>query len=238
MQYQDSIFVLKRCKLDNISEADDLLLEAKHLRTLSHRNIVQFHDDFLHIEYQNGQIEPMVFVIIIMEFCQRGDLKNLIDNRFYSKNPFSKEEIIDILMQLGEGLSYLHHKNIIHRDIKSQNIFFTQDHLLRIGDFGLAKKLRKKKLNTNMTRVGTESYMAPEVIRNKNYGLPADMWSLGCVIEEICTLNFIWQYDTSIGVAALSNKEFLKLFLNDIKEEGNDYAFFKELIKEILTLGK
>jgi serine/threonine protein kinase len=112
-----------------------------------------------------------------MEFCEGGDLKNLIDKRYYDDlKKFNKKEILEILSQLCDGISYLHTKNIIHRDIKSQNIFFTKDNILRIGDFGLAKKIKKNKRNSYMTIAGTDSYMAPEVVRGESYGKPVEIF--------------------------------------------------------------
>jgi len=78
-----------------------------------------------------------------MEFCEGGDLKHQIDLKYYSQTIFTKREINDIFLQICDGLNYLHQKNIAHRDIKSQNIFLTRNNIVRIGDFGLAKKMKK-----------------------------------------------------------------------------------------------
>ena len=80
-----------------------------------------------------------------MEYCEVGDLKKKIDDLYYNKASFTKKEVLDMIIQLSEGMSYLHSKNIIHRDIKSQNIFLTKYNTLRIGDFGLAKKIKTRK---------------------------------------------------------------------------------------------
>jgi NIMA (never in mitosis gene a)-related kinase len=103
-----------------------------------------------------------------MEYCEEGDLKQKIDNMFYQNKNFAKKEILEFLIQICDGLNYLHNKKIIHRDIKSQNIFIKRNGCLRIGDFGLAKKIKNR--NTLMTKVGTDSYMAPEVIQGETYG--------------------------------------------------------------------
>lgn len=227
---------MKKCKAENITEADDIIIEAKHLRNLEHKNIVKYIDDFIHIEINKGELEPTYFVIIIMEFCEGGDLKDQIDNVFYKKTNFSKLEILDIIIQISEGLNYLHNRNIIHRDVKSQNIFLTKYNTIRIGDFGLAKKLKKNKRISYMTKVGTDCYMAPEVMKGEIYGKPADIWSLGCVIHELCTLNFMWMTDISIGLSSLTKKDSIDAFLDEIN--NNEHIFVKQILRHIFVLSK
>lgn len=229
--------ILKRCRTEDITEADDILIEAKHLRNLEHKNIVKYIDDFIHVEINKSKIDPTYYVIIIMEFCESGDLKNLVDENFYNNKTFRSNEILDISIQLCEGLNYLHNREIIHRDIKSQNIFLTKNNNLRIGDFGLAKKLKKNKRNSYMTKVGTDCYMAPEVLQGEIYGKPADVWSLGCVLHEMCTLNFMWMHDVSIGLSALTKKDYKDTFLDMVSE--SEHAFFKdEILRHIFVASK
>jgi len=145
--------------------------EAKYLRDLDNRHIVEYIDDFIHIDYFTGKIQPNYYVLIIMEYCPGGDLKDQIDKYFYKSANFSKIQIIDYLLQICEGISFIHNKNIIHRDIKSQNIFLTAENEVRIGDFGLAKNIKNfKSKHMNMTKVGTDCYMAPEIIEGAKYG--------------------------------------------------------------------
>jgi len=125
-------------------------------------------------------------------------------------------------------------KNIIHRDIKSQNIFITIDNVIRIGDFGLAKKLKKNNTRKSMiSKAGTDCYMAPEVLRGDTYGKPADIWSLGCVVHELCTLVFMWMNEVPVGLLSLSNADFLGKFVSSITNE--DYKFFRDLLHLILV---
>jgi NIMA (never in mitosis gene a)-related kinase len=231
-----TFYILKRCKTENITEADDILLEAKHLRNLEHKNIVKYIDDFIHIEINKGKLDPIYYVFIIMEFCEGGDLKDQIDTNYYEKKIFSNHQILDIMVQICEGLNYLHNRDIIHRDIKSQNIFLTKNNIIRIGDFGLAKKLKKKNNRKSyMTKVGTDCYMAPEILQGENYGKPADIWSLGCVLHELCTLNFMWMQDVPAGLKILTKKDEMPDFFDEIK---NEQEFFRSMLKNIFIESK
>ena len=226
-------YILKKCRTENITEADSILQEAKYLRDLNHKNIVKYVDDFIHIEFKNSKLENIYYAAIIMEYCEGGDLKNIIDEKYYNEMKFKKPEILDIINQTSEGLYYLHSKGIIHRDIKSSNIFLTKDNTVRIGDFGLAKKIKYDK-SLLMTKVGTDCYMAPEVIRGEKYGKAADIWSLGCVILEMATLNFMWMYDSSIGMRAVTHREtFLEEYTSDINKEDED---IKNLIRNMFII--
>jgi serine/threonine protein kinase len=88
---------------------------------------------------------------------------------------------------LTEGLKYLHQKNIVHRDIKLENIFCTENNKVKIGDLGMSKIIYR---DTDMisTRVGTPIYFAPEVIQHQMYSFPVDVWALGCTFYYLATL--------------------------------------------------
>lgn len=85
------------------------------------------------------------------------------------------------------GIKYLHDHNILHRDLKPENVFVTQDNVCVIGDFGLSKELTNASELTN-SRVGSPLYMAPEIFNRKAYNFSADIWSLGCLLYELCEL--------------------------------------------------
>ena len=93
--------------------------------------------------------------------------------------------IIFWFIQLLFGIKTLHSKNILHRDLKSANIFLTKNLSLKIGDFGISKVLEG---TSAMTCIGTPLYLSPEVCNNKPYGLSSDLWALGCILYEMCTL--------------------------------------------------
>ena len=79
----------------------------------------------------------------------------------------------------------MHSKNVLHRDLKSANIFLTKNLSLKIGDFGISKVLEG---SSAITCIGTPLYLSPEVCNNKPYGLSSDLWALGCILYEMCTL--------------------------------------------------
>ena len=94
---------------------------------------------------------------------------------------------MDWLKQLTSGVCFIHQKKIIHRDLKPANIFLTLDKKLKIGDFGIAKKLDRTSGRAR-TFVGTAVYIAPEIHGGEDYDMKADMWSLGVTFYEITTL--------------------------------------------------
>jgi len=80
----------------------------------------------------------------------------------------------------------LHNNNILHRDLKCSNIFLSNNNDVKLGDFGIAKSLENT-LALAQTKVGTPYYMSPEVCRSEKYSTETDIWSLGCIIYELCT---------------------------------------------------
>ena len=104
--------------------------EISILKSINHENIVRFEEEF----YENGQF------LIVMEYCQGGDLKTVIKHQKTKiEIPFSEETVVLWFHQLVSGISYLHKNHIIHRDIKPANIFLKSFNRLKIGDFGIAK---------------------------------------------------------------------------------------------------
>lgn len=97
------------------------------------------------------------------------------------------------------SLEYIHGRKVLHRDLKSQNIFLTGNNTVKLGDFGISKVLE----NTNgaaMTVVGTPYYMSPEVCQNHPYTFKSDVWALGCVLYELCTLKHAFSADNLLGL--------------------------------------
>lgn len=107
-------------------------------------------------------------------------------------------EIWKILIQVVIGLKALHDMNVMHRDIKSANIFMFKDQRVKLGDMNVSKKANHEGLN--YTQTGTPYYASPEVWRDEPYTIKSDMWSMGCILYEMITLKPPFQADDMQGL--------------------------------------
>ena len=117
-----------------------------------------------------------------MDYYEGETLKSKI-----SKEQLSIDEIIDIITQIAEGLRKAHEKGIIHRDIKPANIFITKDGVIKILDFGLAKKVDQTQFTRRDMKFGTTEYMSPEQIKGEKVDHRTDIWSIGVLLYEMLT---------------------------------------------------
>ncbi|CAH6787116.1 Nek5 [Phodopus roborovskii] len=150
--------------------------EVMLLAQMKHPNIVTFFSAF----QENSRL------FIVMEYCEGGDLMQRI--RRQKGVLFSEDQILCWFVQISLGLKHIHDSKILHRDIKSQNIFLSKDGLVaKLGDFGTARTLNNS-MELAQTCVGTPYYLSPEICQNRPYNNKTDIWSLGCVLYELCTL--------------------------------------------------
>ena len=147
--------------------------EIEILRNCYNDHVVRYVDNFLEKEK----------FLIIMEFCECGDLDRYIKQQ---RKVLPEDHIMHFFKQITTGLDYIHQRHVIHRDLKPANIFLTPWLQLKIGDFGLSKSLDQTQMTG--TYCGTLHYMAPEVITRQQYDQKADIWSLGCILYELATL--------------------------------------------------
>lgn len=179
---EQKFYAIKRINFKDISTKDreNIENEVKVLEELKHPNIVSYKDSFFDSEN---------FFNIVMIYCDGGDIYNKI--RSAKGKHFPENEIIDYIVQLGLALSYVHDKKILHRDLKTQNIFI-KDGKIRIGDFGIAKIFNQTK-DLAGSMVGTPLYMSPEQYSSKKYGFKSDIWSFGCCLYEMCNLKHAFE---------------------------------------------
>lgn len=174
-------FVLKEIQLPkNQSKQLSSRREAVLLSRMKHPNIVAFREAF----------EGDGLLCIVMEYCSGGDLLRRIQQQKSSQ--FTVENILKWFAQMCAGAQHIHDKRVLHRDLKSKNIFLTDDGSVKLGDFGSACILNSSKVYAH-TYVGTPYYVAPEIWDNKPYNNKSDVWSLGCVLYELCTLRHPFQ---------------------------------------------
>lgn len=125
-----------------------------------------------------------------MDYCGGGDLHTLITKR--NGVLFPEDRILDWFVQLCLAVKYIHDRRILHRDIKSQNIFLTDEGRVRLGDFGIAKVMNSTS-DLARTCIGTPYYLSPEMCENKPYNNKSDIWALGCVLYEMTTLKHAFE---------------------------------------------
>ena len=158
---------------------------------------------------------------IIMEYVDNGDLNQLITEYKDDDKIISQDRLLNWLFQLCLALLYLKENEIIHRDIKPSNIFLMQDDTIKLGDFGISKKVSIS--NDLKIFVGTPIYTSPEIIQKKNYSYKADIWSLGITFIQLISfrLPFVVTEKEEIYNNIL-NKELNPKILNKDKTDFNE----------------
>ena len=176
-------FALKKVNFSSMSskEKENALKEVNFLAEIKDINVIGYEESF----YDNNTN----ILYLVMEYAPFGDLNKIISDNNKLKIYFSETELINIYLQISSGLKAIHEKHIIHRDLKSANIFIVQknDLILKIGDFNVSKKIDY--LNLKNTQTGTPYYASPEIWENKPYDFKSDIWSLGCLFYEIASLS-------------------------------------------------
>ncbi|NXA93306.1 NEK11 kinase, partial [Melanocharis versteri] len=194
----EELKVLKEISVGNLkpNETVEANLEAKLLSKLDHPAIVKFYASF---------VERDSFCIIT-EYCEGGDLDFKIQEFKDSGKMFTQNQVIDWFIQLLLGVNYMHERRILHRDLKAKNIFL-KDNLLKIGDFGVSCLLMGS-CDLATTFTGTPYYMSPEVLKHQGYNTKSDIWSLGCILYEMCCMNH-----------AFTGQNFLSVMLKIVEGE-------------------
>ena len=171
------IYALKSVIMDKLKkkEQENSLNEVRILASIRHPNIIGYKEAFYD--------EKTHSINIIMEYANEGDLQHKIE-QYKNENRFFEEKLIwSYAIQMVEGLKALHDEKIMHRDLKSANIFLFNNNICKLGDLNVSKVVKNKML---YTQTGTPYYASPEVWKDKPYSYKSDLWSIGCVIYELC----------------------------------------------------
>ena len=180
-RYADgNIYALKKVKLSKLSEKEksNALNEVRILASVKSNFVISYKEAFFD--------ERESCLGIVMEYADKGDLYQKITENKKTALLFEEIDIWRILIQCIKGLKSLHDLKILHRDMKSANVFLFSDGSAKLGDLNVSKVARK---GLGYTQTGTPYYASPEVWKDQPYDNKSDIWSLGCVLYEMITLH-------------------------------------------------
>jgi len=201
--------------------------EATSIAKLSHPNIVGVHD----VGTENG------INFIIMEYINGRTLKQVIKEN----GRLNSELTLDIVFQVAKALECAHNNNIIHRDIKPDNIMITKDNMVKVMDFGIAKVADSRTVTNSNKVMGTAHYFSPEQAKGNFVDFRTDIYSLGIVMYEMATGRVPYNAESTISIAMMHIQKPVtppKEIIKDIPENINQVilkAMEKEPIKRYQT---
>ena len=211
--------------------------EALSASSLTHPNIVEVYD----VGEDHGQY------YIVMEYVEGRHLKDLIKKR----GKLTLSEVIDIMLQITDGMSVAHDSYIIHRDIKPQNIMILENGLVKIMDFGIAMAMNSTQLTQTNSVMGSVHYLPPEQANGKGSTLQSDIYSMGIVMYELLTGKLPYKGDNAVEIALKHLKEPLPSIRDELpnipqsveniiikataKNPKNRYADAREMHNDLLT---
>ena len=217
----NNIYALKKVKLLNLKdkEKQNALNEVRILASVKSTFVISYKEAFIE--------ESESSLCIVMEFADQGDLFQKI-TQFKKMGVLIEEvDIWRIFIQMTKGLKALHDLKILHRDMKSANIFLFSDGSAKIGDLNVSKVARK---GLGYTQTGTPYYASPEVWKDQPYDSKSDIWSLGCITYEMLTLRPPFRAESMEGL-------YNKVIKGHYPKIGDRYSNdISEIIKMLLKV--
>ena len=215
------IYALKKVNLANLSqkEKENSLNEVRILASVKSTFVIAYKEAFIDESDQS--------LCIVMEYADKGDLYQKITQFKKMGCLIDEVDIWRIFIQMTKGLKALHDLKILHRDLKSANIFLFSDGSAKIGDLNVSKVAYK---GLGYTQTGTPYYASPEVWRDEPYDMKSDIWSLGCVTYEMLALHPPFRAE---NMEKLYNK-VIQCQYGKISERYSDDI--KEIIKLLLKV--
>eukprot|EP00347_Sterkiella_histriomuscorum_P013901 403362923 len=244
---QPQKYILKKLEMKDITDLERVQYEAKQLRRLNHKNIVSYEDEFMHIN--EGTIGNKYVYVIIMEYCEGGDLTDKI--REYNQEQMEKwgseatiekvsmpeHKVMKYFIEMCEAVRYIHARDIIHRDIKSPNVFLTQDDTVKLGDFGLCIQAKSIVTKAKYSSVGTDCYFSPEQIKGQLYqkGRASDVWAIGLILLEMMVGCPVWDLGFDFGIKAIESPHFIFDYISENIPSKYDQKL-KQILKKMLII--
>ena len=230
----ESLKVIKEVDTSNMSkeECERSKKEVEILRELKHINIIQY----ISYNVRNQKL------YILMEYADGGDLSDKISEQRLRKKRFREELIVDWFVQMCLSIKYIHDRKIIHRDIKPSNFFFTKTGTIKLGDFGLSAYVEYTEAKFK-SRYGTPYYLSPELCNGEKYNQKTDIWSLGCVLYELCTLKKAFngltlkliiesiKNDEPVRISSIYSQELRSLIKLMLNKDQNQRPSINDILK-------
>jgi len=189
---EDELCVVKQMETSAMEpkERNEAVKEAMLLKKMDHPNIIRFKEVFITRKHR---------LCIVMDYADGGDVHMKIKSREGVLLP--EEQILEWFVQTCFALKHVHERKVLHRDLKTQNIFLMSNGHVKLGDFGIARVLDATK-DYARTMVGTPYYLSPEIIEDRPYNFKSDIWSLGVVLYEMTTLKHPFDADSLVILAS------------------------------------
>jgi len=225
-------YAMKEILLAN--ESKEAIEEAKKEAEF----LSKFDNNQFIIKYYGSTIYNNKFYIL-MELFNGKNLRQFLNEKKGNKELIEKGIIIKIIEQICLGIRVIHNKNIVHRDLKPENIFIDVNNKIKIGDFGLSRNFNSYKAYTlTPNGAGTIPYNAPEVLNEGKYNKKSDIYSLGCIIYELFTLNFYFSDKLCDRIKIIDNGKYQKLVNSLLQIDFNKRPDINQIINDYVDEGK
>mmetsp|Transcript_113065 Transcript_113065/g.314687 ORF Transcript_113065/g.314687 Transcript_113065/m.314687 type:complete len:508 (+) Transcript_113065:75-1598(+) len=234
----DTLCVVKQMDtgMMDTKERNEAVKEALVLKKLAHPNIIQFQEVFM---TRKGRL------CIVMDYADGGDLHTAIQKQKGVLLP--EEKIVEWFVQICFALLHVHDRKVLHRDLKTHNIFLMASGQIKLGDFGIARVLETMQ-GYAKTMVGTPYYLSPEIIQERPYAYKSDVWSCGIVLYEMATLKHPFDADSLVILAgkivrdeipdldSMYSSDLQALVQDMLKKDENKRPSFRQILRRKFLL--